>query len=168
MTQSLVSQSPGHSRNAGQGLVEFALVIPMIILLIVGALDLGRAVFAYNTIANAARDGARVAAVNQIATSPDCNGDRPVEDVADPHWSIKRCAADSALTLGVQPGDVTVTYAAPAGTTLTCTSTQRNVGCIASVTVTYTYSPITPIIGSLVGNMVISSTSQMPLERVFP
>jgi Flp pilus assembly protein TadG len=155
-------------RDAGQGLVEFALVLPIIMLLIFGAVDLGRAVYAYNTIANAARDGARVAAVNQIATSPDCNEDRPVENPATPHWSIKRCAADAALTIGVRDADVAVTFSAPSGTSLPCTSSNLNVGCIASVTVSYTYTPITPVIGGLVGNIAINSTSQMPIERVFP
>lgn len=168
MTLRSASRGSGASREAGQGLVEFALVIPIILVLIVGALDLGRAVYAYNTIANAARNGARVAAVNQIATSPDCNEDRPVEDIADPHWSIKRCAASSALTLGVQPADVTIAYRAPTGSTMTCTSGALHVGCIATVTVSYTYAPITPIIGSMVGSIVINSTSQMPIERVFP
>jgi len=49
-----------HRDERGSSLVEFALVIPVIMLLIFGAVDLGRAVYAYNTIANAARDGARV------------------------------------------------------------------------------------------------------------
>ena len=154
--------------DRGQGLVEFALVFPIIVLLFFGIFDLGRAVYAYNTVSNAARDGARVAAVNQILTSPDCLQNIPVEDPADPHWSIERCAADSAISLGVQPADVTVTFNVPAGTTLTCTSSQLDVGCIASVTVHYTFVPITPVIGSLVGNLSITDTSQMPIERVFP
>lgn len=154
--------------SRGQGLVEFALVFPLIALLFFGIFDLGRAVYAYNTVSNAARDGARVAAVNQILTSPDCLQNIPVEDPNDPHWSIERCAADSAISLGVQPSDVTVTYSAPAGTTLTCTSSQLDVGCIASVTVQYRFVPVTPVIGSLVGDISISDTSQMPIERVFP
>ena len=60
------------ARERGQGLVEFALVFPVFILLLLGIFDLGRAVYAYNTIGDAAREGARVAIVNQIETSPDC------------------------------------------------------------------------------------------------
>ena len=48
-------------RRDGQALVEFALVVPVLILLLFGILDFGRAIYAYNTIADAARDGARVA-----------------------------------------------------------------------------------------------------------
>ena len=53
-------------RPRGQALVEFALVFPVLILILLGIFEVGRAVFAYNTIGNAAREGARVAAVNQI------------------------------------------------------------------------------------------------------
>ena len=77
--------------SRGQSLVEFALVFPVVALLIFGLVDLGRAVYAYSTIANAARQGARVAAVNQILTSSECNNQKPVEDPSDPHWSIKTC-----------------------------------------------------------------------------
>lgn len=45
----------------GQSLVEFALTVPILTLLIVGTLDLGRAYFAYMSITNAAREGARYA-----------------------------------------------------------------------------------------------------------
>ena len=87
----------------GQGLVEFALVFPVFILLLFGILDLGRAVYAYNTIGDAAREGARVAIVNQIETSPDCLQDRPIQDLANPHWSIKACAIRWANALDL-PG----------------------------------------------------------------
>ena len=53
------------ARATGQALVEFALVIPLFLLLMVALFDMGRAVFAYNTLTNAAREGARMAIVNQ-------------------------------------------------------------------------------------------------------
>jgi Flp pilus assembly protein TadG len=46
-------------RSAGQGLVELALLIPLLLLLILGVFDLGRAFFSIITITNAAREGAR-------------------------------------------------------------------------------------------------------------
>ena len=52
-------------RGHGQSLVEFALVLPVFILVLVSLFDLGRAVFVYNTLTNAAREGARLAIVNQ-------------------------------------------------------------------------------------------------------
>ena len=43
----------------GQGLVELALVLPLLILLLAGTVDLGRAFFSYIVITNAAQEGAR-------------------------------------------------------------------------------------------------------------
>src|SRR4029077_3264030 len=56
-------------RGRGQALVEFALVIPIFLLLLIAIFDMGRAVFAYNTLTNAAREGARIAIVNQYKPS---------------------------------------------------------------------------------------------------
>lgn len=159
----------GRRDKRGQGLVEFALVFPIIVLIFFAIFDLGRGVYAYNTIANAARVGARVAVVNQIQTTPagDCNQSRPIENPGAPHWSIKTCAANSAISLGVQTSAVTVAYSAPPSTTLAC-SPSLKVGCIAAVTVTYSYIPSTPVIGNLIGTIAMSSTSEIPVERVFP
>ena len=44
----------------GQNLVEFALLLPILILIIFGVLELGRAFFAFIAISNASREGARV------------------------------------------------------------------------------------------------------------
>ncbi len=164
----MASLRPHCRKSRGQALVEFALVTPLLTMLLFGIFDLGRAIYAYSTIANAARVGARVASVNQILSSPDCSEQKPVEDPSSPHWSIETCAADSAISLGVQPGDVSVGYSAPSGTTLSCTGGALDVGCIASVTVHYTFTPVTPVIGNLVGSVHMDSTSQMPIERVFP
>ncbi len=161
------STAPAH-RRAGQALVEFAVVIPVLVLIMVAIFDIGRAVFDYNTIANAARQGARVATVNQILTSPDCVEDRPIVDPSNPHWSIKECAAEAATTLDVTSANVAVAYSAPPGTALVCTSTQLEVGCVVSVTVTYTYTPITPVVGQILGPIQMSSTSQQLIDRVFP
>ena len=160
---------PG-SGQSGQGLVEFALVFPVIMLLLFGVFDIGRAVFAYNTITDAARHGARVAVVNQIApaaTVTQCDENMPVENVTTPTWSPRACAAAIAKPLGIQPGDITVSYSTPAGSSMGCT-TPLNVGCIAKVTVRYSWTPVTPVVGNLVGPITMSSTSQMPVERVFP
>ena len=54
-------------RSRGQTLAEFALVIPVLIVMLMGIFDLGRAIFAYNAITNAAREGARLGIVNQWA-----------------------------------------------------------------------------------------------------
>ncbi|HEV8516061.1 MAG TPA: TadE/TadG family type IV pilus assembly protein [Candidatus Limnocylindrales bacterium] len=56
----------------GQSLAEFALVIPIFIVLVMGVLDLGRVVWANNSLANAAREGARFAIAHGGAASTAC------------------------------------------------------------------------------------------------
>jgi len=50
-------------KERGSSLVEMALTLPMLLLLLFGVLDLGRAVYAQNVITNAAREGARFGAI---------------------------------------------------------------------------------------------------------
>ena len=157
--------------SAGQGLMEFALVLPLIVLIVTGAVDVGRAVFAYNTLANAARHGARVAAVNQLEppnTVTSCNEDMPIEDVTEPHWSARACTAWSSLTMDVTPADVTIDYSDPPDDALLDCSTILHPNCIVTVSVSGTWRPITPVVSSLVGPIDLSASSSMPLERVFP
>lgn len=154
-------------RSRGQALAEFALVFPIMLFVIVVFVELGRAVHAYTTIANAARQGARVAAVNQVGYPTECDTSRPIEDPADAHWSVVGCAVTAATTLGLGPGDVSLSFAAPPGTSLSC-SPQLRIGCIASVTVDYEFEPITPLVSTVLGPITMTSTSEMPIERVFP
>lgn len=61
-------------RNAkGQSLVEFALVLPIFMLLVMGIIDGGRAIFAFNQMSQATRDVARVASVTCFQTTPRCS-----------------------------------------------------------------------------------------------
>jgi Flp pilus assembly protein TadG len=49
--------------SQAQALVEFALVLPLLLLLLVGIIDFGRALFVYSEVSNAAREAVRYAAV---------------------------------------------------------------------------------------------------------
>jgi hypothetical protein len=59
------------SAQRSQALIEFALVSPVLLLLVFGIIDIGRAVFYYDTLNHAAREGARAAvkASNQLPTN---------------------------------------------------------------------------------------------------
>lgn len=56
-----------------QALIEFALVSPVLLLLLFGIVDIGRAIFYYDTLNHAAREGARTAvrASTQLPTNND-------------------------------------------------------------------------------------------------
>ncbi|HSS60560.1 MAG TPA: TadE/TadG family type IV pilus assembly protein [Candidatus Limnocylindrales bacterium] len=71
---SLDSSPPaGRKGQQSQALIEFALVSPVLLLLLFGVIDLGRAVFYYDMLNHAAREGARTAvrASNQLPTNAD-------------------------------------------------------------------------------------------------
>ena len=55
----------GHAPDRGSVAVEFALLLPMLLLIVFGIIDFGRALNAQITLTQAAREGARLAAVNQ-------------------------------------------------------------------------------------------------------
>lgn len=68
MRQPKATLPHGFACERGQSLVEFALVAPLLIILMVGILDVGRAVNAYVTISNAAREGSHYAALHPTAS----------------------------------------------------------------------------------------------------
>jgi Flp pilus assembly protein TadG len=133
----------------GQSLVEFALIFPIFILVLVGLFDLGRAVFAYNTISNASRESVRVAIVNQTTSA------------------VQNEALKQAVSLGLVPADVTISYLDADGSGALCPS-PYGVGCVASVTVRYAYSAATPVIGQIIGPFTMTATTEMPVERTCP
>jgi Flp pilus assembly protein TadG len=61
------------TKQDSQALIEFALISPVLLLLLFGIVDVGRAIFFYDTLGHAAREGARTAvqASNQLPTNAD-------------------------------------------------------------------------------------------------
>jgi Flp pilus assembly protein TadG len=58
-------------RDQGQALVEMALMLPVLVLLLVGIFDLGRAVWLSNSLAMAVREGTRYGVVHgALSASP--------------------------------------------------------------------------------------------------
>jgi Flp pilus assembly protein TadG len=145
-------------RSRGQGLVEFALVLPLILLLIFGILDLGRAVFTYNTVSQAARSGGRKAMVDQNRSD------------------VRAAAIAAATTLGLTSTNVAVCFKDPNTAERdcdeafvdTCPRSQRMVGCLAIVKVTATYRPITPILGQFFSSIPVTATTVVTIEYVCP
>jgi len=146
----------GRKRRSGPGqsLVEFALALPVIVLMFMALFDFARAIFAYNTVSNAARDGARLAIVDQRTTAG-------ISHAA-------QAAADQATGLGLDPTDtneVRIQYLKPDFSGPCDPSWGEWTGCIADVRVQYLYRPATPIIGLIVGQITVGSTTQLPVEK---
>lgn len=144
-------------RHRGQSLVEFALVLPIAVMVLLGLFDLGRAVYTYNTLAQSARQGTRVAIVNQ--------------EIAD----VRTRAIESAPTLGLTSSNVDVCFKLTTSSQSSCASaadncpqSNRTIGCLAVVTTHVTYSPMTPVVSLIWSSISLSSTSVAAIEYVCP
>ena len=142
-------------RTRGQALVEFALVIPLFLLMLVALFDLGRAVFAYNTLTNAAREGARLAIVNQ-----DTN-------------SIIDRAKEQSRIVELDTPNVEVHFWQEADNGTPDTSDPCNLvatNCLAVVRFEATYRPITPFISNIIfgHGVTFVATSVLPVEYRCP
>jgi Flp pilus assembly protein TadG len=146
---------PSRAKPRGQALVEFALVFPILVLIILGLFDLGRAVFIYGAISNAAREGGRTAIVNQNVSD--------IQARAKSQATSVDFSGAGSCTGGLPTGQsgVCATFTL-ADLTTACTPTAP--GCVATVVVKSTYTPITPLIGNLVGSVVLTSKTQQVIE----
>jgi len=116
LNMNLRSNKPACTRRErGQDLVEFAIVLPVLLLLTLGIIQFGILIWNYNTVSNAAREGARYAIVkpNADPASGSCT--------TAPASSI--LGHTCTLTLGLNPAQVSVT------TDRNCTSSGP-LGCI--------------------------------------
>jgi Flp pilus assembly protein TadG len=72
------------SREEGVAAVEFALILPVLALLLFGVLEFGRVWSQYQVYQGAAREGARCAAVQATGFS-DCDIQTSIKNAADPY-----------------------------------------------------------------------------------
>jgi Flp pilus assembly protein TadG len=141
--------------DRGQSLAEFALVLPVFLLIMMGLFDVGRAVFMYNGLTNAVREGARLAIVNQDTTL------------------VAQRAGEMAFgtQISTTPANLTHFYRALPNSDDVTSNPACNpvaVGCIAVVTGDAQWTPITPIIGNLIGPITLHARSELEVEFVCP
>ena len=150
-----------HDAHRGQTLVEFALILPIFILLLMGLFDMGRAVYAFNTISNAAREAVRVGIVNQDCGTIGAEADARAASV-DVTWN-----ADPLDPCTDLEGEIAINFL-----DASLDGTECNVpvplGCYAEVTVAYDFTASTPIIGNLVGTIHMEATTRQGVEFTNP
>ncbi len=136
------------NREGGQALVEFSLVSIVFFLIVFGLVDVGRAVWNYNTLAHATREGTRYAIVHG-ANSSDPSGP------GSSHYSPPN--SDENVTETVQsfgqslnPSRLTVEADWTDGT--------NNPGDSITITSEYTYEPMFNLFGMISFDMQSSST----------
>jgi Flp pilus assembly protein TadG len=128
--------------SRGQSLVEFALLLPVFVLFIVVVFDLGRAIYYYSAIYNAAREGVRYG----IVQPTDITGMRN----QTVNYAIGLGLTLTDVTAGAGPNQVVDGFPNP---------TVR-------VQVQYSFTPVTPLVGRLLpgGQLTLRSEAVMRTE----
>jgi len=111
-------------------------VLPIVIFLAMGIVDLGRAVMIYNTLAHATREGTRYASVRSIKSN-------------DPATLSKIASRVRAQSVNLNPDEVGVTAV---------WSPSNAPGAVVRIDTSYPFEPVTPFIP--VGTLTITSRSQ--------
>ena len=141
---------PTRSRRAarpGQALVEFALIVPVFLFLLVIAIDFGRLFFSYIEIHNAAREGAAFGAVapTDCGGTP-CSSSSGIATHARQETNAQAQRGESALV-------VTATCADAGGASIACSAASGGAGAGSTITVSVAerFTFLTPLIGNVFG-----------------
>ena len=111
----------------GQALVEFAIILPILMLLVMGIFQFGMMLNSYLTIENASREGARAGIIG--------SSDAEIQNLI------------ISTSPSLEPENLTVT--------ITPSETNRKSGDTLTVKVTYNYKLTVPIISSLFNNVIV-------------
>jgi hypothetical protein len=153
----MTTLSPKRDGRRGQALVEFSLAIVVFLTMLMGIFDLGRAIFTYNGVSEAARDIARRAAVYPYDALSQGTGDLgssyQVRDTIDTQMGLVAGMHDLA------PGTPDFECVDIEGNLSPNPECSRgNYHDYVQVTVSADYHPISPLIG-LFGTITISASS---------
>lgn len=143
------------TRKRGQAMVEFAMVLPIFMLVLSGICDFGFMLYQRMTVISAAREGARAASI--------------VEDPSRIGSTAAAAATSAAANGGVSvtvPAPVCIqTSVDPGSTTPIPCSTVVN-GDSVAVTVNYTYHWFFPAVLPFASTINLSSTVQMVFDNL--
>lgn len=135
-------RAPWRSGRTGQALPEFALVLPVFILILLIVVDFGRLFSSWVTINNATRIAANYAAAEPTASfGPGSNYQVTVRNESD----LSGCTLPSVAGPVFSP--------------------NTNVGSSGTVRLTCQFTLLTPFIGGIVGNPLLLSASSQFVVR---
>jgi PKD repeat protein len=140
-------------RSRGQSLVEFALVLPVLLLLVLIGIDFGRVYLGWVNLQNLSRIAANFAANNPTAWTG--AGDSNAQAL------YQRLVLNDARAMNCELPQVAGQPAVPEPTFAAGT----NLGGTAEVQLTCTFDVITPIIGEILGDKVpVSASATFPIK----
>jgi Flp pilus assembly protein TadG len=102
---------PTRCSQRGTAIVEFAIVLPLLLFLLLATAEVGRLLSEYDTLNKAVRDGARYLAANALAGTTGVVGITPQVQTATINLVVtgNTAGTGSALLPGLAAGNVTVT-----------------------------------------------------------
>ncbi len=137
------SEDTGNTGKKGQAMVEFAIVVPIVMVLVLAIFDFGRLIFAYSSVSAASREAAR------YGSGVGSSGSEPLYNNCD---GIKAAAIRIGRFAGVSPATISIYHDEGPGTTSTqyCTNPSDTVtfaqGDRVSVKVDAKFTPIVPLV----------------------
>lgn len=137
--------------SRGQALVEFALILPLLLLLLVMGLDLGRVFFGWVGLQNSARIGANYAAIHPDAWS---TPDSAVKQLARAQYREQMSQDARALNCDLDvdnDGNIEDDLPLPVFVNVTGTVNPREMGDHASITLQCGFGLITPLANGIFG-----------------
>lgn len=133
-------------RNAesGQSLIEFALLFPLIFLLIVNAVNFGGFLYAWITVANAARAGAEYSLMGgAMANAPSTPSATQISALVT--QDMVSLPNQASLQVRVCTKNNTVVTCVGTGTSTPPADPEPTLYVLTTVEVTYTYQPFIPL-----------------------
>ncbi len=149
-----LTRSGSHFR--GQAMAEFALVLPLFVLMLFGIIDLSRFVYSNNSLSEVARESARQ---GSVAYRPaDCNG---LSRVA----CIQTLAKNRLTAVAIDVGDVVVTCQRLTNTNafIPCPAAWR-ADDVVKVTISRELDLLTPVISQLIGPATMTGAAQVTVS----
>ncbi len=143
-------------RQRGQTLVEFALILPVLLLILIGIFEFGRIIFLYANLFNAAREGARYG----LTHPQDYNG-------------ILQHAQERITLTELSSGDLTVSMDTGPTSSDICVMDVSNdcasyavIGNRVKVSIGYIVSPLTPLFEPIINELNLQTEAARTIQRV--
>ena len=145
------------NKSAAQSLIEFALLLPLLLLLILGAMDLGRLVTTKLALTNAAREGANFLSRNAFADEDVTLATR----IQETKEIIKNEGQNAAITnVIITDGEIDI----PLGASPACCTSGLPVSVTITQQVTLIYGNILQFLGFGSGSVEVSGAVQMRVK----
>ena len=165
----MMSRRRTRARTRGQAMVEFAIVLPVFLAMLLGIVDFGRVIWATNSLSNAAAEAARFAIVHGGAASDPCPVGPPGPDANVPLASpscpypapSKPAIKNAAIAYAIAGGsNVSVTVCYGVGCTDDADTGTDARGTPVTIVVTSNISLVAPALLGM-GSFAISGNSTM-------